>query len=204
MNNCVTSVVVALIAMADRVDRNKLISAHLKIQLQRRETVRKNELLKRNLLKHYRIKKVYRAYNLDNPELVGELYVKYREGLDRLDTIIAGLSQLREDCGEKLHDIHGQREQMVAAKVENLSTLIKEIEDTTRKLQSSQTGHYLPEEVCVRRYIWPVCICDLIGLFQDLKRFLYRMDNVRQRISDVRLLFIKTVDKHTEIDNVLF
>lgn len=50
------------------------------------------------------------------------------------------------------------------------------------KLQSSQTGHYLPAE--------------------ELKRFIYRMDNVRERISEVRLMFIKTIDKHTEIDNV--
>lgn len=35
-----------------------------------------------------------------------------------------------------------------------------------------------------------------------MDRLIARMDNVRERISQVRLVFIETVDKHTEIDQV--
>lgn len=73
--------------MADRLDMDQLISAYRDINIEKIDVDKKNELLNRNLLKHFRMKKVFRAYNPDNPELVADLFKKYREALDRLDEV---------------------------------------------------------------------------------------------------------------------
>lgn len=73
--------------MAERLDITQLIAAYRAINLEKSEVDKKNELLNRNLLKHFRMKKVFRAYNPENPDLVPELFKKYREALDRLDEV---------------------------------------------------------------------------------------------------------------------
>lgn len=113
---------VALIALVDRIDLQKLITVHLSVQAQKRELMRKNELLKRNLMKHFRMKKVLRAMNKDQPEVVDELKTRYREGLNQLDTVIASLKRMQEDCSQKLIVVHEQREQMTELKMQNLSS----------------------------------------------------------------------------------
>lgn len=73
--------------MCERLDISQLIASYRTISQEKTEVDKKNELLNRNLLKHFRMKKVFRAYNPDNPDLVPELFKKYREALDRLDEV---------------------------------------------------------------------------------------------------------------------
>lgn len=75
------------IPLADRLDSGQLLAAYQTLTREKVEIDRKNELLNRNLLKHFRLKKVYRAYNPDNQDQVPELFKKYREALDRLDEV---------------------------------------------------------------------------------------------------------------------
>lgn len=76
---------VAIIELADRIDRDKLVAAHNAVFPEK--VSRMNELLSRTLLKHFRLKKVYRAYIADNPDTIEEMSERYSNSLDQLDTV---------------------------------------------------------------------------------------------------------------------
>lgn len=221
----------ALIELSELIDGDKLRAAHVSMQTKRMAILRKNELLKRSLLKHFRIKKVYRAYSPDNPEQVTELYERYRDRLSQLDevTSLASVNEIFEFSNEfrLIHSLDYCQPSSIASRlyqkayrceryaganvrIEMFKLVwyvepnshefrklfnhecyqqimhaeqIQEIQEITSKLQSTQTGRYLTEK--------------------QMLKILYRMECVRQRISDVRLAFIKTIDKHAEIDNVI-
>lgn len=80
--------------MAERLDITQLIATYRALSMEKSEVDKKNDLLNRNLLKHFRLKKVFRAYNPDNPEMVADLFKKYRDALDRLDEVNCDIGRI--------------------------------------------------------------------------------------------------------------
>lgn len=74
------------------------------------------------------------------------------------------------------------KEQLVEEFEVGVAKQEKQLRDNGLVMRSTQTGKYLEAEV--------------------LERWIKNMDHVRKNISEVRLNFIKTLDKHTEIDMV--
>lgn len=87
LTTMVNVIKVAVIELADRIDRDKLVAAHNAVFFEKLKVTRKNELLSRTLLKHFRLKKVYRAYSEDNPNTFDEMFERYTHSLDQLDTV---------------------------------------------------------------------------------------------------------------------
>lgn len=78
---------VGIIELADRIDRDKLVAAHNAVFAEKQKLTRKNDLLSRTLLKHFRQKKVDRAYIADNLDTIDEMSERYLNSLDQLDKV---------------------------------------------------------------------------------------------------------------------
>lgn len=86
------------------------------------------------------------------------------------------------DCQKLMSDRLALKEQLVEEFEVGVAKQEKQLRDHGLVMRSTQTGKYLEADV--------------------LERWIKNMDHVRKNISEVRLNFIKTLDKHTEIDMV--
>lgn len=73
--------------IADRLDMDKLVAAHNAVASERNKYARQNDQLHRILLRHFRMKKLTRAYSPDNPETIADTFEQYQQALEQLDTV---------------------------------------------------------------------------------------------------------------------
>lgn len=85
--------------IADRLDMDKLVAAHNAVCAERNKEARKNDQLHRILLRHFRMKKLARAYSPDNPDTIAETFEQYQQELDQLDKV----GKERKYWGERIN-----------------------------------------------------------------------------------------------------
>lgn len=127
---------------------------------------------------------VYRAFVPESPEQQVELQAKYRMALDEMDVVFAYDRQRVADCEKLLSERQALKQTLAEELRVSVENQQRQLLERGLELKSSQTGKHLDAHV--------------------LNRWIKNMEQVRRNISEVRLNFIKTLDRHTEIDTVCF
>ncbi|XP_037038942.1 coiled-coil domain-containing protein 96-like [Bradysia coprophila] len=162
------------------LDRTKLHRIYDQLIAEKTDIAHWNDLLNKNVYKYFARKKSSQALMKDNPEDVGKLEVNYKEKLSELGEVISKHEKVRLDLLARFDDLLVGRNELLKGQRESISAFEDIVRDTGKSLKSLQSGQKLSPE--------------------DLENVMAQIQTTRKKMSEIRLNFIKTLDKHTQME----
>ncbi|KAG4071918.1 hypothetical protein HA402_006079 [Bradysia odoriphaga] len=162
------------------LDRTKLLRIYNQLMAEKTDIAYWNNLLNKNTYKYFARQKSSQAHMRDNPEDVDTLEANYKEKLSELGEVISKHEKVRLDLLARFDHLLNRRNELFRSQRESISAFEDIVRDTGKSLKSLQSGQKLSPE--------------------DLENVMAQIQTTRKKMSEIRLNFIKTLDKHTQME----